>query len=305
MATPVIETEGLTKYYGRSRGIIDVSLQVEPGEIFGFLGPNGAGKTTTIRLLLDLIRPTRGHARVLGLDPQRDGVEVRRRVGYLPGELALYPDLTGQQVLEYTAHLHNGVPRGEIARLAERLEADLRRPIRTLSHGNRQKIGIILALMHRPELLILDEPTMGLDPLMQQALYELLEEVRRDGRTIFFSSHILPEVERLCDRVGILREGRLVAVETVSDLKGVAVRRMDMVFERPVDPEPFRAIPGVREVTASGSTLHVAVQGSLDPLIKAAAQHTVLNIVTYEPNLEEAFLAFYRDNGRRTRDDRP
>ncbi|MCX7855729.1 MAG: ABC transporter ATP-binding protein [Anaerolineae bacterium] len=296
MTAPIIETESLTKYYGRSRGIIDVSLQVGRGEIFGFLGPNGAGKTTTIRLLLDLIRPTRGRARVLGLDPQRDGVEVRRRVGYLPGELALYPDLTGQQVLEYAAHLRNGVPQGEIARLADRLEADLRRPIRTLSHGNRQKIGLIMALMHRPELLILDEPTTGLDPLMQQALYELLEEVRRDGRTVFFSSHILPEVERLCDRVGILREGRLVAVETVSGLKGVAVRRMDLVFEGPVDPEPFRAAPGVREVTASGSVLHIAVQGSLDPVVKVAAQHTVLNIVTYEPNLEEAFLAFYRDD---------
>jgi len=297
MTTPAIETEGLTKYYGRSRGIIDVSLQVERGEIFGFLGPNGAGKTTTIRLLLDLIRPTRGHAWVLGLDPQRDGVEVRRRVGYLPGELALYPDLTGQQVLEYAAHLRNGVPQKEIARLADRLEADLNRPIRSLSHGNRQKIGLIMAMMHRPELLILDEPTTGLDPLMQQVLYELLEEVRRDGRTVFFSSHILPEVERLCDRVGILREGQLVAVETVADLKRVAVRRMDLVFDGPVDPEPFRAIPGVREVTAAGSTLHVAVQGSLDPLIKAAAQHTLLNIITYEPNLEEAFLAFYREGG--------
>ncbi|MBO9370231.1 MAG: ABC transporter ATP-binding protein [Chloroflexi bacterium] len=297
MTTPAIETEGLTKYYGRSRGIIDVSLQVERGEIFGFLGPNGAGKTTTIRLLLDLIRPTRGHAWVLGLDPQRDGVEVRRRVGYLPGELALYPDLTGQQALEYAAHLRNGVPQKEIARLADRLEADLNRPIRSLSHGNRQKIGLIMAMMHRPELLILDEPTTGLDPLMQQVLYELLEEVRRDGRTVFFSSHILPEVERLCDRVGILWEGRLVAVETVADLKRVAVRRMDLVFDGPVDPEPFRAIPGVREVTAAGPTLHVAVQGSLDPLIKAAAQHTLLNIITYEPNLEEAFLAFYREGG--------
>ncbi len=304
MTLPVIETEGLTKYYGRSRGIIDVSLQVERGEIFGFLGPNGAGKTTTIRLLLDLIRPTRGQIRVLGLDPRRDGVAVRRRVGYLPGELALYSDLTGQQVLEYAAHLRNGVPRKEIARLADRLEADLSRPIRTLSHGNRQKIGLIMALMHRPELLILDEPTTGLDPLMQQVLYELLEEVRRDGRTVFFSSHILPEVERLCDRVGILREGRLVAVETVSGLKGVAVRRMDLVFEGPVDPEPFRAIPGVREVAASGATLHIAIQGSLDPVVKAAAQHTVLNIVTYEPNLEEVFLAFYRDDARQATDPR-
>lgn len=296
-ASPVIETEGLTKFYGRSRGIIDVDLRVERGEIFGFLGPNGAGKTTTIRLLLDLIRPTRGHARVLGLDPRRDGVEVRRRVGYLPGELALYPDLTGRQMVEYAAHLRGNVSQKEVARLADRLEVDLSRPIRTLSHGNRQKVGILLALMHRPELLILDEPTTGLDPLMQQVLYELLEEVRADGRTVFFSSHVLPEVERLCDRVGILREGRLIAVESVSGLKEKALRRIELYFDRPVEPEPFRNLPGVVDVRASGTTLHVTLQGSVDPLLKLAAQHTVLNIVTYEPNLEEMFLALYREGG--------
>lgn len=296
-ASPVIETDGLTKFYGRSRGIIDVGLRVERGEIFGFLGPNGAGKTTTIRLLLDLIRPTRGHARVLGLDPQRNGVEVRRRVGYLPGELALYPDLTGRQMVEYAAHLRGDVSQKEVARLADRLEVDLSRPIRTLSHGNRQKIGILLALMHRPELLILDEPTTGLDPLMQQVLYELLEEVRAEGRTVFFSSHVLPEVERLCDRVGILREGRLIAVESISGLKQKALRRIELYFDRPVEPEMFRNLPGVVEVRASGAVLHVALQGSVDPLLKAAAQHTVLNIVTYEPNLEEMFLALYREGG--------
>ncbi|MGB9777533.1 MAG: ATP-binding cassette domain-containing protein [Anaerolineae bacterium] len=296
-ARPVIETENLTKFYGRSRGIVDVSLTVGPGEIFGFLGPNGAGKTTTIRLLLDLIRPTRGQARVLGLDPQRDGVEVRRRVGYLPGELALYPDLTGRQMAEYAAYLRGNVPRREIARLADRLDIDLDRPIRALSHGNRQKIGILLALMHRPELLILDEPTTGLDPLMQQVLYELLEEVRAEGRTVFFSSHILPEVERLCDRVGILREGHLVAVESIADLKRKALRRIELFFDRAVDAEAFRSIPGVVETRASGAMLHVAVQGSVDPLLKAAARHAVINIVTYEPNLEEMFLALYREGG--------
>jgi ABC-2 type transport system ATP-binding protein len=296
-ARPIIETENLTKFYGRSRGIVDVSLTVGPGEIFGFLGPNGAGKTTTIRLLLDLIRPTRGQARVLGLDPQRDGVEVRRRVGYLPGELALYPDLTGRQMAEYAAYLRGNVPRREIARLADRLDIDLDRPIRALSHGNRQKIGILLALMHRPELLILDEPTTGLDPLMQQVLYELLEEVRAEGRTVFFSSHILPEVERLCDRVGILREGHLVAVESIADLKRKALRRIELFFDRAVDAEAFRSIPGVVETRASGAMLHVAVQGSVDPLLKAAARHAVINIVTYEPNLEEMFLALYREGG--------
>lgn len=297
--SPVIETEGLTKFYGRSRGIIDVDLRVERGEIFGFLGPNGAGKTTTIRLLLDLIRPTRGHARVLGLDPRRDGVEIRRRVGYLPGELALYPDLTGQQMVEYAAHLRGNVSQKEVARLADRLDVDLSRPIRTLSHGNRQKIGILLALMHRPELLILDEPTTGLDPLMQQVLYELLEEVRAEGRTVFFSSHVLPEVERLCDRVGILREGRLIAVESVSGLKQKALRRIELHFDRPVESAPFQNLPGVVDACALGTTLHVALQGSVDPLLKLAAQYTVLNIVTYEPNLEEMFLALYREGGNR------
>ncbi len=289
-----IETFGLTKYYGRSRGIVDVTVSVKKGEIFGFLGPNGAGKTTTIRLLLDLIRPTQGRARVLGLDPRRDGVEVRRRVGYLPGELALYPHLTGRQLVEYSAYLRGRVPRSEVDRLVDRLEADLDRPIRSLSHGSRQKIGLVLAMMHRPELLILDEPTTGLDPLMQRVLYDLLEEVRGEGRTVFFSSHILPEVERLCDRVGILREGQLVAVETVSALKARALRRMDLVFDRPVDPRPFRSVPGVMQATLHGETLHVAVQGSLDPLIKLAAQHALVDIVTYEPSLEEVFLALYK-----------
>lgn len=294
-ASPTIEIQRLTKYYGKARGIIDLDLQVEAGQIFGFLGPNGAGKTTTIRTLLDFIRPTRGTAHIFGLDTHRDSLAIRKRVGYLPGELALYPNLTGQQILEYSAQLRGGVPQGEIARLAQRLDIDLRRPVRTYSHGSRQKIGLLQAMMHKPELLILDEPTTGLDPLMQQALYELLEEVRRDGRTVFFSSHILPEVERLCDRVAILREGRLVAVETVADLKRKAVRRIDLVFDGLVAAEPFQTIPGVLEARAAGSTLHVAVKGNLDALIKAAAQHTVVNVVTYEPSLEEIFLAFYRE----------
>jgi ABC-2 type transport system ATP-binding protein len=179
--------------------------------------------------------------------------------------------------------------------LAERLDVDLSRPLRTYSHGNRQKVGIILALMHRPKLLILDEPTTGLDPLVQQALYQLLQEVRRDGRTVFFSSHVLPEVERLCSRVGILREGRLVAVETVAELKKKAVRRIDLVFDQPTAPEPFQALPGVIEVRVNDSTLHAVVQGNLGPLVKVAAQYNLVNVATYEPSLEEIFLAFYRE----------
>jgi ABC-2 type transport system ATP-binding protein len=298
---PAIETDRLTKRYGRARGITDVSLRVERGEIFGFLGPNGAGKTTTIRTLLDFIRPTAGSARIFGLDTHRDYVQVHRRVGNLPGDLALDPRLTGEQVLEYSTHLRGGVPPGEITRLAERLDLDLRRRIREYSKGTRQKVGLILALMPRPDLLILDEPTGGLDPLVQQTLYELLEEVRADGRTIFFSSHVLPEVERLCDRVAIVREGELVAVESVDNLKSKAVRRIDVVLDNSEASaraaESFKGVPGVQETQAIGSTVHIVVHGSLDALIKAASQFTVLNFVTYEPSLEEVFLSFYRRDG--------
>ncbi|MGD0807874.1 MAG: ABC transporter ATP-binding protein [Anaerolineales bacterium] len=293
----IIETQSLTKTYGKARGIADLNLRVQRGEIFGFLGPNGAGKTTTIRLLLDILRPTRGMALVLGLDPRKDGRVIRQRMGYLPGELALYPGLTGREILDYSAHLRGGVPRAEIDRLAGLLDIDLSRPIRAYSHGNRQKVGLILALMHKPELVILDEPTNGLDPLIQQVLYDLLDEVRKDGRTVFFSSHVLPEVERLCNRVGLLREGKLAAVETVAGLKQKAIRRIDIIFDSPVSADDFRSIPGVTEVRSSGSTLHLVARGNLDPLIKAAARRTVLNIVTYEPNLEEFFLAFYREGG--------
>jgi ABC-2 type transport system ATP-binding protein len=293
----VIETRALTKTYGKARGIENVNLRVQLGEIFGFLGPNGAGKTTTLRTLLDIIHPTRGGASVLGLDPRKNGQDLRRRMGYLPGELALYPNLTGREILEYSSHLRDGVPQAEIDRLAKLLEIDLSRPVRSYSHGNRQKVGLILALMHKPELVILDEPTNGLDPLIQQVFYELMEEVRRDGRTVFFSSHILPEVERLCDRVGILREGKLVAVETVAGVKQKAIRRIDFIFDGPVSADTFRSIPGVTEVRGTGSTLSMVVQGDLDSLIKAIARYPLRNIVTYEPNLEEFFLAFYREGG--------
>lgn len=294
-STPAIETRGLTKSYGKARGIIDINLRVAAGEIFGFLGPNGAGKTTTIRTLLDFIRPTAGSASIFGMNCHSQSVEIRRRLGNLPGEMTLYRNLTGKQVLEYSANLRGGVPWAEIARLAERLDADLGRPMKAYSHGNKQKIGLIQAIMHKPDLLILDEPTTGLDPLVQQGLYELLEELRADGRTIFFSSHVLPEVERLCDRVAIVREGRLVAVETVAGLKQKAVRRIDVVFDKPVAAGLFADIPGVSEAHAVGTTLQCVVRGDLDGLVKAAARHTVINIITYEPSLEEIFLTFYRE----------
>jgi ABC-2 type transport system ATP-binding protein len=298
--SPIIQIQNLSHRYGDHAALAGVSLEVNAGEIFGFLGPNGAGKTTTIRTLLDLIRPTSGVARIFGLDTHRDYVAVHRRLGNLPGDLALYPNLTGQEVLAYAGHLRGAVPTAEIARLAARLDVDLGRPLQAYSKGNKQKIGLILALMAQPDLLILDEPTAGLDPLVQQALYALLEEVRAGGRTIFFSSHVLPEVERLCNRVGIVREGQLVTVETVENLKHHAVRRVDLVLDSPAAAaqaaQGFAALPAVHAAQAQGATVHTVVQGHLDALVKAAAQYTVLNIVTYEPSLEEIFLRFYRED---------
>jgi len=289
----VIRTEGLTKFYGRQRGAIGLQFEVRRGEVFGYLGPNGAGKTTTIRTLLDFIRPTRGCATIFGLDTHRDSRAIRRRVGYLPGELALYEKLTGVELLRYVSHLREGVEWRFVEELATRLDCDLSHAIHTLSHGNRQKIGLLQAFMHKPELLILDEPTLGLDPLVQQEFYRLLAEVKADGRTVFLSSHILPEVERVCDRVGIIREGRLIAVESVATLKARALRRLEVHFAVPVPQEAFARVAGVRDVTVENSILRCTVMGSLDALIKAAAQFEVVNVISHEPSLEEIFLAYY------------
>lgn len=286
-----ILTQDLTKYYGRRRGILGLSLEVERGEVFGFLGPNGAGKTTTIRLLLDLLRPTSGRAFVLGWPLPSESLEVRRRVGYLPGELAFYEELSGLAFLRYLAALRGGVDWGHVRLLAERLELDLTRPIRTLSKGNRQKLGLLQAFMHRPELLILDEPTSGLDPLAQRTFQELVREAVREGATVFLSSHVLSEVQALCDRVGIVREGRLVAVEEVRRLQGL--RRVRMQFAEPVPEEAFSGLPGLRDVRVEGPWLTATVLGSLDPLIKALARYEVRDLTVEEPDLEELILAYY------------
>ncbi|NLX09519.1 MAG: ABC transporter ATP-binding protein [Chloroflexi bacterium] len=293
----IIETNKLTKYYGKARGVIDLNLGVEQGEVFGFLGPNGAGKSTTIRVLMDFIRPTSGHARVLGLDSHRDALEIHRRVGILPGELALYPKLTGRQMLEYLGELRGGVDWGYVDQLAERLDSDLSRQIKNYSSGNKQKIGLIQAFMHRPELLILDEPTSGLDPLIQQEFYAMVKEAKEAGQTIFLSSHILPEVERVCDRVGIIREGRLVTVETIPAIKSKALRHLEIVFDGPAPAHEFERLPGVRDVTARNGHLRCTVVGTLDDVVKVAAQHTVVNLISEEPNLEDVFLTFYGREG--------
>ena len=285
--------EGVTKYYGKQLGVADLDLEVDRGEVFGYLGPNGAGKTTTIRMLLDLIRPTSGTVKVLGLDAQRNSPEVRRQVGYIPGDPVLYGNLTGREFLTYAAHLRGGVDWRFLDSLADRLDCDLSRPLDTLSQGNRQKVAVIHAFMHKPQVLILDEPTSGLDPLMQQEFERLVGEAKEEGRTVFLSSHILPEVEDLCDRVAIIRAGRLVAVENVKTLKSQKVRSLRIEFGGPIRAEDFASLPGIQNIHIAEQSLQCDIKGSIDSLVKTAARYEVVNLITYEPSLEEVFLAYY------------
>ena len=300
--TYAIDTRRLGKYYGSDRGVVDLDLQVTEGEVFGFLGPNGAGKTTAIRLLLDLIRPSSGSARVLGLDSVRGSLQIRRRTGYLPGELSLYGRLTGEQNLRYFANLQGGVEWPYVTTIAERLDCDLSRPVRDLSTGNKRKLGLLQALMMRPELLILDEPTVGLDPLVQHEFYRLVEESRQAGQTIFLSSHVLPEVQRVCDRVGFIRAGELVAVEDVATIVSKAIRELEVVFATPVAPQALAGVIGVSDVSVSGNGLRLKVAGPFDPLIKKLAGFEVVSLTSREPDLEDLFLAFY---GEGTGGERP
>ena len=293
MDETVIRADHLTKSFGKSRGIIDLSFGVGRGEVFGYLGPNGAGKTTTIRTFLDLLRPTSGRADVFGLDARRDGAAIRRRVGYLPGDVHLYEAMTGLEHLGYIGSLYGGVEDGAVAALAERLDCDLSQRIASMSHGTRQKVALIAALMRSPDLLLLDEPTQGLDPLMQQEFYRLVAETRDRGGTVFLSSHVLPEVERVCDRVAIIREGRLVTVEHIADLKARAVRRIEIHLAAPAPHAAFKGVRGVTDVRVDGSRVLCTVSGDLDAVIKATARFHVVNVVSHEPTLEEIFLAYY------------
>jgi ABC-2 type transport system ATP-binding protein len=289
----VIETERLTKSYGSHRGIIDVDLAVREGEVFGFLGPNGAGKTTTIRTLLDLIRPTSGVARVFGIESSADPVAIHRRIGYLPGEFALYDRLTGAQTIRYFANLRGGVDAAYQASLLERLDLDPSRRFREYSKGNKQKVGLIIAVQHRPDLLILDEPTAGLDPLVQQGFFGILRELVAEGRTAFVSSHILSEVEKSCDRVAIIREGRLVKVDTVEGLRDLAHHQVELRFAGPVPESAFAALAGVSDVQVDDHVLRLRVSGPITPVVQAAAEYELLDFVSREPSLEETFLAQY------------
>jgi ABC-2 type transport system ATP-binding protein len=296
-AMPVIETHELTKRYGRARGIERVSMAVERGEVFGFLGPNGAGKTTTIRTLLDLLHPTSGTATIFGLDSRRDSLAIRARLGNLPGDFAYDPRLTGRELVTFLADVRGMDDIGRAGELAERFEADLDRSLGELSRGNRQKVGLVQAAFHDPELLVLDEPSSGLDPLMQEEFLEFVGEERERGHTVFLSSHELDEVQRACDRVAIIREGRLVAVESVEDVTGRSYRHVTIQFAGPVDPREFRRIAGVSELAQADGRLTFKLAGDVDPVIKAAARHTVNELELSRPTLEEVFLSYYGEHG--------
>lgn len=288
----IIKTYGLTKYYGKVRGVEDLDLEVEQGEIFGFLGPNGAGKTTTIRLLLDLIRPTKGHAEIFGLDTRRYSWQIRQRLGNVPGDDFLYEDMTGDALLDLLGRLHRGDHGARRQELAERLEIDLGRKIKGYSTGMKQKVTLIQALMNDPELLILDEPTSGLDPIMQQEVYDILLEEKARGKTVFLSSHILPEVERVCDRVGIVREGHLVDLEALPDLKRKKVRKMEVIFKEEIAPEML-TMDEVEVVSKEGRRVNLTVHGNVDKLIKRLAELEVEDVVFPEATLEDTFMTFY------------
>ncbi len=290
-----IQIQGLAKSYGRVQALRGLDLEVRQGEVFGFLGPNGAGKTTTIRCLLDLIRPDDGKAYVLGINSQLNPVAVRARTGYLPGELYLYDNLTAERQLRYFNALREGKADWDyIRRLAQRLELDLKRPIKSLSKGNKQKVGVIQALMHRPELLILDEPTSGLDPLVQREVLALLREACVEGATVFFSSHVMSEVEAVAERVGIIRQGRIVQVAETSVLMQRALRRAYVLFQEPVDSAALAQVPGVTLMEQEdGCGVLLQVEGDIKPLIVALGSLPVRDLTTERPSLEEILVAYY------------
>jgi ABC-2 type transport system ATP-binding protein len=295
MATPLaVRTEGLTKSYGSVLALDDVDLSVHPGEVFGYLGPNGSGKSTTLRLLMGLLRPTSGTAEVLGLDAWSSAADVHRGVGYVPGELSLYDRLTGRQHVTYFGHLRGNTDDKTAVMIADRLDLDLDKTARTLSKGNRQKLALVLALMSGPELLILDEPTGGLDPLVQQEFHAILREHTTSGGTVLLSSHVLSEVQQVADRVGVLREGTLIAVESLHELRQKSLHHVTAEFADPVQDSDFRRIDGIRDLAIDDRSLTCsAPQSALDSLIRAAAGYTVVDFACAEADLEETFMAFY------------
>ena len=300
--TAIIEVEKLSKSYGGKRGIAEVSFQVEEGDVFGFLGPNGAGKTTTIRLLMALLHADAGTAQIAGLDCWKQSLEIKRLIGYMPGEPALDPNLTGGQILEYFANLRGGVDHAYLKQLVERFELDTSRKFRQYSTGNKRKVVLIQAFMHRPRLLILDEPTSGLDPLNQQEFDRMVFEARDEGRTIFLSSHVLSEVEKTCTTVGIIRDGHLVRLGDVAEVKAIKRYEMTITFATAIPVETFKTLDGVIEVEAlnNGHGVRLAMQGPADAVIKAAARYPVVSLTSFEPSLEDIFLRYYEGDGPRS-----
>lgn len=293
MSAPAIRVAGLTKYYGKHAALTDLNLEVAQGEVFGFLGPNGAGKSTTIRILLDLIRPTSGHVEVFGTDPRTGGAELRRRIGYLPGELALEGRNTARELLNFFADQRGTVPAGRIEELAQLLDLDLAKKVGSMSKGNKQKVGLVAAFMHSPDLLILDEPTSGLDPLLQQRFLNLVTEAKNNGQTVFMSSHILTEVQQTADRAVIMRSGQLLATENVEDLRRRAPRSVEMVFGADVFADDFAHLPHLRDLSIEGRTLHCTTEGEVDALFKVAAKYPLLSVLSTEPDLEQMFFSLY------------
>jgi ABC-2 type transport system ATP-binding protein len=296
MPPAAIRTSKLSKDYGLGHGLFDLDLEVLQQEVFGYLGPNGAGKSTTIRCLMGLIRPTLGSAYIFGLDCQRDSVAVKRKVGYMPGDMPQFGSMRGKEVIAYLGGLRGGADPKIVRNVAERFDLDLGRRFREYSSGNKKKLGIVLAFMHRPDLLILDEPTGGLDPLNQQEFYELLREARDAGATTFLSSHILSEVEHVCDRVGIIRSGRLVKVADLDEIHRIRLHRLELEFapDSEVPEAAIRAAAGVEDVIVSDHSLTCTVSGTFEPLLKALAVSRVTNLVSHEPSLEEIFLTYFR-----------
>ncbi|NNN18458.1 MAG: ABC transporter ATP-binding protein [Acidimicrobiaceae bacterium] len=293
MIVPAIRTLNLSKRYGSTDALSDLNLEIRPGEVFGFLGPNGAGKTTTIRLLLGLIQPTGGRAEIFGLDCHRSSMEVHRRITYVPGEAGLWPTLTGEETLHLLGRIHGRIDEAYRDVLIQRFQLDSSRKIRAYSKGNRQKVVLIASLMARPDLLILDEPTSGLDPLMEHEFRHSVDEARERGQTVFLSSHILSEVEALCDRVGILRQGRLIEMGTLSDMRHLSVKTLEATFNGEI-PD-LSKIPGLKSIRQDGRRVSVQVKGSMKPLLEVLADAQVTDLTSREPSLEELFLSLYGD----------
>jgi ABC-2 type transport system ATP-binding protein len=291
--TDAIHTEGLTKDYGAGRGLFDLDLAVRSGEVFGYLGPNGAGKTTTIRQLMGLAFPTRGSGSIFDLDCHHQAVEVKRHVGYVPGEPPQFGGLHGREVIAYLGAMAGGVDQAYVKALCDRLQFDPGQRYREYSSGNKKKLLLVLALMRRPKLLILDEPTSGLDPLNQQEFYSMVREARSEGSTVFLSSHILSEVEHVCDRVGIIRAGRLVTVASLEELHEIRMHRVEIEFAGEVPADAISRADGVDEVTVEGSRVRCVVRGSFEPLMAAIGGARVVNLTSHEPSLEDAFLTYY------------